>query len=221
MFIKAAMKRKMFLVTKHGQTSSVTKHFVALPPCLTLFDRVWKFEIHKKSDQTASDVFDVRCVVRLTGFMKHVWRANAYYDADFGHTQPRCPKSFPKSAVESVFDDLTVIPKYIHLPNSVRVSYQWNVTAVYFHVLISYLDVAIQSVPHRHRIHDPLFCRVCYTLDKLHSCGREEEYITGSNRTVGIQTPDPIVGRERICAKVSVGILIARRTCVRVHQGCL
>ena len=65
-----------------------------------------KFEIHKTSDQTASDVFDVRCVVCLTGFIKHVWRAHAYYDADFGHTQPRCPTSFPKSAVESVFDYL-------------------------------------------------------------------------------------------------------------------
>ena len=64
-----------------------------------LFDAVWsrvvKFEMHETSDQKASNiaivlVFDVRCLVRLTGFTKHVWRAHEYYyHADFGHTHPR------------------------------------------------------------------------------------------------------------------------------------
>ena len=54
-----------------------------------------KFEMHQTSAQTASniaivDAFDLRSLVHLAGFTKHVWRAHAYYDADLTHLLGAC-----------------------------------------------------------------------------------------------------------------------------------
>ena len=75
--------------------------------CLIVFGKI----IHPTSDQTASNIaivrmFEVRGLVCLADFTKYVWSAHAYCDADFGHTPPRCPKSFSILAVGSMFDGL-------------------------------------------------------------------------------------------------------------------